>query len=457
VTQQSLTAYFEQFGRVTQMQLIYDSAGKFKGFGFVTFADQAVAEEVCQKKDHEFEGRPIDCRRPIGSSGPAEDDANRVFVGGLPKTSTKDNVTQYFEEKFGKTTSVQLRFDSGGKFRGFAFVTFEDKGVADLACATKGQYFQGKAIDCRHADPDAVDDSQDKVFVGGLPRTAKPAEVEEFFSQFGKVACVDMKYDENDRFRGFCFVTFEDKNSAEAVYRNHEENRFQGRWIDCRPAVRKPAIQTAMNGLMDSLMNSTLPTAAILGISGALNPAAAGALSSGLDPARALVETPETTNPAPAAPGAASAAAAAAALQSNGLDPNALWTQYAALGGGGSPNMMQLTGAGGSPSGNLSLLSLAGMADGQAAAGPPGNGSGGLPDVEAAAALLGQYGAMAGGMDSNAAMLMLQQYKAMAGAGGSSGSAEAFGAARSANGSARPAPYAGNKAVSQDLSRGLAP
>ncbi|CAK9029147.1 unnamed protein product [Durusdinium trenchii] len=76
------------------------------------------------------------------------------------------------------------------------------------------------------------------VFVGGLPRETTEEAITLHFSQFGMVQKVDMKYDVTTNvFRGFCFVTFASVAEAQAVFDNYDNNMFNGRWIDCKPAA----------------------------------------------------------------------------------------------------------------------------------------------------------------------------------------------------------------------------
>uniref|UniRef100_A0A7S4RH49 RRM domain-containing protein n=1 Tax=Alexandrium monilatum TaxID=311494 RepID=A0A7S4RH49_9DINO len=214
-----------------------------------------------------------------------------IFVGGLPKTATAATVESYFQQH-GKVSRVELKSDNQGNFRGFGFVTFEDRQVAEHVCRLRGQKFEGKAISCRHADSQGGADPE-TIFVGGLPRTATSEQVEAHFSQFGKVASLDMKYDEAGKFRGFAFVIFEDSASAEAVYLNYDNNRFDGKWINCRPAVRRqPGTDTTSLGFsgMDAGLAAVLQqagpllgvsaAAAALGAGGAVHPAMGAALGS---------------------------------------------------------------------------------------------------------------------------------------------------------------------------------
>jgi len=183
-------------------------------------------------------------------------------------------------------------------------------------------------------------------------------------------------------------------------------------------------MQTEMNGIMDSLMNSTLPTAAILGISGALNPAGANALNGGLDPAskaRLL-----------AMKGGVGAGSIQNAI-ANAQDPSTaamLWQQAAM--------------------GSAAIMELANVAGHSALMGEAGVPGGNTPmDADGAAAMLGQFSAAELGLDANAAALMFQQYKAMA--GGACSGFGAFPPASAGGGTARSSPYGDNGAKNKGM------
>lgn len=54
-----LREYFENFGEVVEAVIMRDrSTGRARGFGFVVFADPAVAEQVVIKK-HMIDGRLV--------------------------------------------------------------------------------------------------------------------------------------------------------------------------------------------------------------------------------------------------------------------------------------------------------------------------------------------------------------------------------------------------------------
>lgn len=61
VTNQDLTAQFEQFGNVTSANVIMDrDSGRSKGFGFVEMStSQEAADAINALNGSEFQGRPL--------------------------------------------------------------------------------------------------------------------------------------------------------------------------------------------------------------------------------------------------------------------------------------------------------------------------------------------------------------------------------------------------------------
>jgi len=71
----SLKELFAQFGEITEAVVIMDRySGRSKGFGFVTFANEADAEKaIAEMADKEVEGRKI----VVNVAKPREDRGNR--------------------------------------------------------------------------------------------------------------------------------------------------------------------------------------------------------------------------------------------------------------------------------------------------------------------------------------------------------------------------------------------
>lgn len=65
---ESFFNYFSKYGEVTDSVIMTNKlSGRPRGFGFVTFADSAVADEVLAQ-EHTIDGRVVTCFENVGSS-----------------------------------------------------------------------------------------------------------------------------------------------------------------------------------------------------------------------------------------------------------------------------------------------------------------------------------------------------------------------------------------------------
>jgi RNA recognition motif-containing protein len=83
-------------------------------------------------------------------------------------------------------------------------------------------------------------DDERKLFVGQLSSEIQKEDLEKYFSQFGTIEDVTIKYDvPGGRARGFAFILFDQKESIEKVLHvaTHFINQCQ---IDPKQAHRRP-------------------------------------------------------------------------------------------------------------------------------------------------------------------------------------------------------------------------
>jgi len=83
-------------------------------------------------------------------------------------------------------------------------------------------------------------DDERKLFVGQLSSDITKEDLEKYFSKFGSIEDVTIKYDvPGGRARGFAFILFDDKESIQKVLnvQIHTINQCQ---IDPKPAHRRP-------------------------------------------------------------------------------------------------------------------------------------------------------------------------------------------------------------------------
>ncbi|OWK14430.1 MSI1 [Cervus elaphus hippelaphus] len=119
-----------------------------RGFGFVTFMDQAGVDKVLAQSRHELDSKTIDPKVafPRRAQPKMVTRTKKIFVGGLSVNTTVEDVKQYFEQ-FGKVDDAMLMFDKTTNrhrgYPGFQATTYASRSYTGLA---PGYTYQFPAI-----------------------------------------------------------------------------------------------------------------------------------------------------------------------------------------------------------------------------------------------------------------------------------------------------------------------
>lgn len=85
-TEQSLEAYFSQFGALTQVTIMMDrETGRSRGFGFVEYTAFDAVSAVIANNSHQVDGKWVECKcavPPTEKSNGARPNAKGAFAGG---------------------------------------------------------------------------------------------------------------------------------------------------------------------------------------------------------------------------------------------------------------------------------------------------------------------------------------------------------------------------------------
>uniref|UniRef100_A0A7S4F3K4 RRM domain-containing protein n=2 Tax=Chrysotila carterae TaxID=13221 RepID=A0A7S4F3K4_CHRCT len=182
-TTNGLRVYFERFGDISDCVVMKDrSTGAPRGFGFVTYVSQGIADLVVLHR-HVIDGKEVEAKRavprdsevlsrspptstpnghslptqphlaPVMSASVTDAGSKKIFVGGLSHETGEADFVQYFGT-YGNVIDCVIMCDPHTrKPRGFGFITYETSESVDRVCANKFHDLNGKRVEVKRAIP----------------------------------------------------------------------------------------------------------------------------------------------------------------------------------------------------------------------------------------------------------------------------------------------------------------
>ncbi|XP_021499483.2 ELAV-like protein 3 isoform X2 [Meriones unguiculatus] len=153
----------------------------------------------------------------LGTNGATDDSKTNLIVNYLPQNMTQDE----FKSLFGSIGDIEscklVRDKITGQSLGYGFVNYSDPNDADKAINTlNGLKLQTKTIKVSYARPSSASIRDANLYVSGLPKTMSQKEMEQLFSQYGRIITSRILLDQATGVsRGVGFIRFDKRIEAE--------------------------------------------------------------------------------------------------------------------------------------------------------------------------------------------------------------------------------------------------
>lgn len=157
-TEETMREHFSKFGEIVDCVIMKESkSGKSRGFGFVTYQEQAMVDELMKGRPHKLDGRELETKRATpreeaGKPG-AEISTKKLFVGAIKEGLTEEHLKEYFGKYGNIEDCIVMKDKESGKPRGFGFVSFDDYDPIDKIVLEKNHTVNNQAVAVKKALP----------------------------------------------------------------------------------------------------------------------------------------------------------------------------------------------------------------------------------------------------------------------------------------------------------------
>ncbi|KRY49579.1 Polyadenylate-binding protein 1 [Trichinella britovi] len=234
VTEAMLFEKFSHAGPVLSIRVCRDAVTRRSlGYAYVNYQQTPDAERALDTMNFDpVFGRPIRIMWSQRDPSLRRSGVGNVFIKNLDKDIDHKAIYDTFSN-FGNILSCKVATDENGVSKGYGFVHFETEESAQKAIdKINGMLLDGKKVYVGKFIPRAqrmreIGETTRKftnVYVKNFDENFTDQCLVDLFSKFGKIqSCVVMK--EDDKSKGFGFVSFENPEDAEAAVK--EMNEYQ--------------------------------------------------------------------------------------------------------------------------------------------------------------------------------------------------------------------------------------
>lgn len=261
-----LVPVFQTIGPIYEMRLMMDFSGSNRGYAFVMYTCTEDAKKaIVQLNNYQLKpGKYIGVVKSV--------DNCRLFVGGIPKCKTKEEILEEMSRVTEGVVSIILYNSPKDKTknRGFAFIEYESHRAAAVARRKlmPGRiplWGQALLVDWAEPEPEVDEETMSKVkvlYARNLMESTTEDVIREKFDEVRPGSVEKVK-----KLRDFCFVHFATREDAENALELLNGINLDGSVIEVtwakppdRAATNRNYLRPALNGPLTAY--SYNPTAA---------------------------------------------------------------------------------------------------------------------------------------------------------------------------------------------------
>jgi len=244
---------FSVFGNILSCKVALDSNGASKGYGFVHYETQEMADEAISKVNGKMlKGKTIFVGNFIPkkerSKNSEESKYTNIYVKNLDENISDEKLKELFSS-IGPVSSAVVMSDGESKSKGFGFVNFENhehavKAIEEFNGKVLSEggktLFVGKAqkksereAELRQKFDQRKERPEHKgvnLYIKNLDDDVDDEKLRSEFAKFGNIASVKVMKDEKGNSKGFGFVCFETTEAA-----NQAVAEMRGKLLGSKP------------------------------------------------------------------------------------------------------------------------------------------------------------------------------------------------------------------------------
>lgn len=227
VKEDRLSEFFGDCGAIVETVLVKNKEGRSRRIAFVTFETQSGADAALGLHEADCWGFSLRVTRAeapqkkvVKGKDKQKEDKDRIFIGGLPYTTTEKQVRKLLKPSGSIQDFVMPLNKKAGTCKGFVIVKFDTAEGKNAAMKLNGTEFQGATLIVEEKKADGKDDSQDgkefefEIFVGGLYGVAKK-KIQKHFAECGEIENFTMPLTPAGESKGIAFIAFKTEDAVE--------------------------------------------------------------------------------------------------------------------------------------------------------------------------------------------------------------------------------------------------